>query len=623
MERSAQHPQAFYPLPHPVRFDNGLQVAARCVFDASNSSHTVGIGSTRNDEMCNAYLMFYTEDLTNTYGVCESSSGPIELPDPDEQENAFKGDGHVHSHGPHHHGMNMPGMNMDDSEKETEVKSAASVSPLHVEAKAKVGISLAMDKHWAELVQMASFPMIGQVGGISTDRQGNVYVFHRAQRQWTSMSFDETKHFTHKIDGPITDNTVIVFAPNGTVIDRWGANKFYLPHGITVSEETNSIWLTDTALHQVFRYDFHEVMNREDKSQFKVEPNLILGKKFEPGSDNDHLCQPAAVATMSDGSAVIADGYCNNRLLIVAPSGKTVHPVELRSDGKAAFVVHDVVFDAKSKRFFAADRENGRVFVVNRDTHEVEKALKMDGRIYGLAIYAKCDRNFVFAMNQSLGGVPGGFKVIDSTSLDVESSVVLDENMEASHTFAIDGERNVLYVGQIFPEWRTEQIMRFNLSSNLICQDGDQSGTKNPLIEKIYGAHKEIYAWVSNRMTTPAWYVGFAVFVVSFSIVIVIAVVMCRLCRRRGGSPTSRRPPKGSAGRDYSAQYSLLVGDAATKRAGGRRQLSGLEDLSDDDEDDIIDRRMVSRPPGGGAKSRYTGLPAERESKFTSGDKIV
>lgn len=35
---------------------------------------------------------------------------------------------------------------------------------------------------------MEAFPQIGQIGGIAVDEQtGNVYVFHRAKRQWTAL----------------------------------------------------------------------------------------------------------------------------------------------------------------------------------------------------------------------------------------------------------------------------------------------------------------------------------------------------------------------------------------------------------------------------------------------------
>lgn len=57
--------------------------------------------------------------------------------------------------------------------------------------------------------------------------------------------------------------------------------RFYLPHGISV-DLVGNLWLTDVALHQVFRY-------RNDNLE---QPDLILGERFVPGNDAGHFCQP-------------------------------------------------------------------------------------------------------------------------------------------------------------------------------------------------------------------------------------------------------------------------------------------------------------------------------------------
>lgn len=48
-------------------------------------------------------------------------------------------------------------------------------------------------------------------------------------------------------------STVLTLEPEtGAVIGDWGRNLFYMPHGITLNAEDN-VWLTDVALHQVFK----------------------------------------------------------------------------------------------------------------------------------------------------------------------------------------------------------------------------------------------------------------------------------------------------------------------------------------------------------------------------------
>lgn len=50
-------------------------------------------------------------------------------------------------------------------------------------------------------------------------------------------------------------------------------------------------------------------------------PQLVLGQRFEPGSDIEHFCQPTSVAVLPNGEIVVADGYCNNRLVLFDKRG--------------------------------------------------------------------------------------------------------------------------------------------------------------------------------------------------------------------------------------------------------------------------------------------------------------
>ena len=52
---------------------------------------------------------------------------------------------------------------------------------------------------------------------------------------------------------PIPVNTVLTLNSSGHVIHGWGANFFHLPHMLTVDKK-NNVWLTDVALHQVFKF---------------------------------------------------------------------------------------------------------------------------------------------------------------------------------------------------------------------------------------------------------------------------------------------------------------------------------------------------------------------------------
>jgi peptidylamidoglycolate lyase len=82
---------------------------------------------------------------------------------------------------------------------------------------------------------------LGQASGVAVDARDRVYVFHRAGRGF---------HNDRLIDAP----TVFVFdGPTGRLLDRWGAGKFVVPHGIAVDADGN-LWLTDVGLDRVFKF---------------------------------------------------------------------------------------------------------------------------------------------------------------------------------------------------------------------------------------------------------------------------------------------------------------------------------------------------------------------------------
>lgn len=82
---------------------------------------------------------------------------------------------------------------------------------------------------------------LGEAAGVAVDAQGRVYVFHRAGR-----GFDNEE--------PIGEPTVLVLdGDQGTVLARWGAGVFLVPHGIAVDPE-GDVWLTDVGRNRVHRF---------------------------------------------------------------------------------------------------------------------------------------------------------------------------------------------------------------------------------------------------------------------------------------------------------------------------------------------------------------------------------
>ncbi|KAF2346353.1 Copper type II ascorbate-dependent monooxygenase C-terminal [Trinorchestia longiramus] len=58
-----QWPQAFYPMKEVLTISPEEVIAARCTYNATQRSRNTHIGSTKDDEMCNLYLMYYTDTV--------------------------------------------------------------------------------------------------------------------------------------------------------------------------------------------------------------------------------------------------------------------------------------------------------------------------------------------------------------------------------------------------------------------------------------------------------------------------------------------------------------------------------------------------------------------------------
>ena len=199
-------------------------------------------------------------------------------------------------------------------------------------------LDIVWDKDWIPDLN------IGQLSAVDVDPQGNVAIFSRRERVWGLGTFDNNNKFD-RCSGPIKSPTILLFDKHGKKILEWGKNMFYLPHGLTIDHEGN-YWITDVALHQVFKFDakdieknwqkFKEAENERDlpsidssneRSQFNksiIKPSMILGEPFQPGDDNQRFCKPTAVAVSKNGDFFVSDGYCNSRIIKYNKNGEKI-----------------------------------------------------------------------------------------------------------------------------------------------------------------------------------------------------------------------------------------------------------------------------------------------------------
>ena len=91
---------------------------------------------------------------------------------------------------------------------------------------------------------------LGAVSAVSLDVYRNVVVFHRGDRAWNAETFDAQNIFKQRYLGPIKENTIITFdRDTGNVINEWGSNLFYMPHGLHING--NYYYITDVGRKNV------------------------------------------------------------------------------------------------------------------------------------------------------------------------------------------------------------------------------------------------------------------------------------------------------------------------------------------------------------------------------------
>lgn len=202
--------------------------------------------------------------------------------------------------------------------------------------------------------------LFGNIAGVDVDKNNNVIIFHRGSHKWDASTFDTGDNYMPSREAPIPEETVITIDPKEKKIVRtWGRDLFYMPHGLSLDLDAKHLWLTDVALHQVFKYPIDG--SREI---------MALGTPFVPGNDESHFCKPTSVADTGD-FIFVADGYCNSRIVMFSSQGKYLgefgqSPETSFLSNKANLqpsfnIPHKITYAKEANMLCVADRENGRI----------------------------------------------------------------------------------------------------------------------------------------------------------------------------------------------------------------------------------------------------------------------
>lgn len=276
--------------------------------------------------------------------------------------------------------------------------------------------------------------VLGNPTGIGIDTNQNIFIFHRAGRKWPLLG---------PMPGTLIKEKTILMVDNdsGKILQSWGGNLFIMPHGLTVDTK-NNIWVTDVALHQVFKFD------HDGKLLLK------LGEAKVPGNDASHFNRPTDIAVANDGSFYVSDGYGNSRILKYSASGKYLFEWGKKGSKESEFNIPHGIDLGPDGNVYVADRENNRIQVFDSTGKFLKQfSNKKSGSIYAVS-FNKTD-NRIFAVDdlsflkiKHRGSDIFSVDSVGRVETEFSRSRVNEEKICWYHDIAVDNQQNI-YVGDM------------------------------------------------------------------------------------------------------------------------------------------------------------------------------
>ena len=281
-------------------------------------------------------------------------------------------------------------------------------------------------KDWLKLTDSM---LLGNPTGIGIDTSQNIFIFHRASREW---------NFITPLPGSLIEEKTILMVDkeSGKIINSWGANLFIMPHGLTVDND-NNVWVTDVGLHQVFKF------NHDGKLLMKI------GEAKVPGNDSKHFNKPTDVAIAKNGSFYVSDGYENSRIIKFSANGKYLFEWGKKGNKQGEFnIPHGIDID-NDGNIFVADRENYRMQVFDSSGKFIKQLVDENyGNICAITIDKKSRQVFTV---DDLSFLKMKHRGSDFIIIDSVDKIQTRQGRSGSyngttcwyHDIAIDKEQNV------------------------------------------------------------------------------------------------------------------------------------------------------------------------------------
>ncbi|XP_048359611.1 peptidyl-glycine alpha-amidating monooxygenase isoform X3 [Sphaerodactylus townsendi] len=474
--QSPQLPQAFYPVENPVEVKFGDTLAARCVFTGEGRASKTRIGSTSSDEMCNFYIMYYMEAKhAVSFMTCTQNVNPEMFRSIPPEANIpipVKSDMTMMAHG--HHEEAIRGQLSSVAQQPKREDEEVLDQDLTIEVTDWPGINL----------------KVGQVSGLALDPNSNLVVFHRGDHVWDGNSFDNRYVYQQKGLGPIKESTLLVLDPSSSaVVHSTGRNLFYLPHGLSIDKNGN-YWVTDVALHQVFKLASHGVES----------PLLTLGRAFQPGSDRNHFCQPTDVAVdPATGNVYVSDGYCNSRIIQFSPNGIFItqwgEETVLSQAKPGQFnIPHSLTMVSDFNQLCVADRENGRIQCFKPETGEFVREIRHPSFGKELFAVSYAPGGLLFAVNGK--PYPGDMEPLQAFMMNFSTGEIIDTFIPLRKTFEmphdiVASEDRIVYIGDA----HANTVWKFTSTEKMEHRSVKKAGIE---VQEI----KEAEAVIEARLTS-------------------------------------------------------------------------------------------------------------------------
>lgn len=433
-----QAPQAFYPMDKTYDIKKGDILVARCTYDSRghNLHGVVHMGSSGHDEMCNFYIMYYSnaDRLEYSGGDCgeqdhpeifkhfpsgsdtplvhssnskassDQATSPVHSSavTPEEQSTQATVYVQVSSDSKsrdRNHGMDIS--DLEFGEKESPKSSTKSNQDMVFVEVSKGMVSSSKEM---QPVLPSVTPTSEPDGPVTQARDNEEHIPElHVVSDWPSLTAIETSKLG-QVTGVSLDSKeqVIVFHRASRIWDENtfdSADVFHNADTVgTIKEHT--VWILDSVSGKVkgfwgrdmFYLPHGLTVDHEDNlwltdvgshQVFKFSPLgsntqrlLALGDKLVPGSGSSRFCKPTSVAVDRSGEFFVADGYCNSRILKFSATGKLLSSWGEESDTRQGSLAPGSFLVPHS---LALDQANHTLYVADRENGRVQSFNSISG----------------------------------------------------------------------------------------------------------------------------------------------------------------------------------------------------------------------------------------------------